>query len=153
MLRGMAARLVPALVMVLLATATLSGCGGSDSAVTPTTVATTTTASTDSTTPPGEVTASTDATTPPTTPPATTAAKVIMKGSAFDPASVSIKAGGVVTWENQDGTRHDVAADDGTFKTTAFGKGSSFSFMFAEPGTYAYSCTLHPDMKGVVIVQ
>ncbi len=76
-----------------------------------------------------------------------------MKGSAFDPATVTIKAGDMVTWENQDNTKHDVAADDGTFKSIPFGKGASFSFRFAEPGTYTYFCTLHPNMEGEVIVR
>ena len=141
--RGSATRLIPALVLTLIALVAPGGCGNpattTTSATTPVTVATTT-ISTGSTSSSGQSAAAGEA-------------KVIMKGSAFDPVTATIKAGGMVTWENQDSTPHDVAAEDGTFKSTPFGKGASFSFRFAKPGTYTYSCTVHPSMKGVVIVQ
>ena len=141
--RGLATRLVPALAVTLITVAALGGCGSSATATTPATTAvilTTTTDSAGSTSSSGPSTAAVEA-------------KVIMKGSAFDPVTVTIKAGGMVTWENQDSTQHDVAADDGTFKSMPFGKGASFSFRFAKPGTYTYSCTLQVSMMGQVIVQ
>jgi plastocyanin len=30
--------------------------------------------------------------------------------------------------------------------------GGDFSVTFSKPGTYAYSCVIHPDMKGTVTV-
>ena len=46
-----------------------------------------------------------------------------------------------------------VIADDGSFKSADFGQGKTFSFTFTKAGRYTYSCHIHPDMKGTVIVQ
>jgi plastocyanin len=79
--------------------------------------------------------------------------KVVMKGSTFTPASVTIRVGDTVTWQNQESVTHNVAADDGSFTSQDFRKGGSFSFTFARPGIYSYSCRLHPNMRGKVIVE
>lgn len=79
--------------------------------------------------------------------------KVTMKQFAFNPATVTVRVGDTVTWENQDGADHNVIADDGSFKSADFGQGKTFSFTFTKAGTYPYSCHIHPDMKGTVIVQ
>jgi plastocyanin len=78
---------------------------------------------------------------------------VTMKQFAFNPATVTIKVGETVTWENQDGAAHDVIAADGSFKSAEFGQGKTFSFTFTKAGTYKYSCNIHPGMDGTVIVQ
>ncbi len=31
--------------------------------------------------------------------------------------------------------------------------GDSFSFTFDRPGTYTYFCSIHPNMKGTIVVQ
>ena len=38
------------------------------------------------------------------------AAQVTMQGFAFNPATITIKAGGTVTWTNQDGVNHNATA-------------------------------------------
>jgi plastocyanin len=30
--------------------------------------------------------------------------------------------------------------------------GGTFSFTFMQPGTYTYHCTVHPYMKGTIVV-
>jgi plastocyanin len=80
-------------------------------------------------------------------------AQVAIKGFAFNPASVTIKAGESVTWTNQDGTTHDVAGDKGEFDSGSLGSDSTFTFTFAKAGTYAYHCSIHPNMTGTIIVQ
>lgn len=89
--------------------------------------------------------------------PATTAAgngaQVIMTNRAYDPKEITVKAGDTVTWVNQDAPKHDVVADNGEFKSGLFDKGQSFSFTFANAGTYPYHCSIHPGMTGTVIVQ
>ena len=126
---------VPSLaaLLVLSVALLLAGCGGS--ATTPITV---TTAS--------QTTATTGTS-------GGGGTKVTMKQFAFNPATVTIKVGETVTWENQDGADHNVIADDGSFKSADFGQGKTFSFTFTKAGTYTYSCHIHPDMKGTVIVQ
>src|SRR4051812_28334658 len=79
-------------------------------------------------------------------------ASVSIANKKFDPASVKITAGDTVTWTNSDDHDHTVVADDGSFKSGNIGSGQTFAHKFKKPGTYSYSCTYHPRMKGSVIV-
>jgi plastocyanin len=78
---------------------------------------------------------------------------VTIKGMKYTPASITIKAGDSVEWDNGDQRDHTVVAADGSFTSGNIGPGATFSFRFTKPGKYEYSCTLHPRMRGVVIVQ
>jgi plastocyanin len=105
-------------------------------------------------------TTATTATTPTTTGTAATTAgggaggaQVVMKNTAFDPATVTIKAGDSVTWTNQDPMNHTVIADNGEFKSSDLGQGATFTFKFDKAGTYPYHCSIHPSMTGTVVVQ
>jgi plastocyanin len=79
--------------------------------------------------------------------------QVTMKDIKFNPGTVTIKAGGKVTWTNDDSVGHDVTGDD--FESGSPGGidgGSTFSHTFKKPGTYAYVCSVHPGMEGTVKV-
>jgi plastocyanin len=80
-------------------------------------------------------------------------AQVVMKDIAFDPQTITVNAGDSVTWTNEDSVSHTVVADNGEFESGQLGQGETFSFTFASVGTYPYTCTIHPGMKGTVIVQ
>jgi plastocyanin len=156
--------LVVGSLSVLLVVGVLAvSCGGGTSGTTAATPATTagpaTTAST-----PTTVGASTTASTPTTVGASTTAstpsstgggggAQVVLKNFAFNPATVTIKVGESVTWTNQDSANHTVAADKGEFQSSQLANGATFSFKFDKAGTYAYHCSIHPSMKGTVVVQ
>ena len=80
--------------------------------------------------------------------------QVSMKDIKFNPGTVTIKAGGKVTWTNEDSVGHDVTADD--FESGSPGGidgGSTFSHTFKKAGTYNYVCSVHPGMKGTVKVK
>ncbi len=78
---------------------------------------------------------------------------VSIKNFAFNPASMSIKAGTKVTWTNNDSVSHTVTSDSGTlFDSSTLAPGQSFSFTFGSSGTYSYHCSIHPMMKGTVVV-
>jgi plastocyanin len=79
--------------------------------------------------------------------------KVNISGFAFDPLTITIKAGDTVTWTNKDSATHNVAADDGSWTSPDLSQGASFSRTFDTPGTYPYNCGFHASMKGTVIVQ
>jgi plastocyanin len=72
---------------------------------------------------------------------------------AFSPATIEIEAGTTVTWENYDSAPHTVTADDGSFDSGDLAQDQTFSHTFDQPGTYSYSCTIHPNMTGTVIVR
>ena len=93
---------------------------------------------------------------PPATPvasPVPGAASVRIANLSFDPPSITIPAGSTVTWSNDDITPHTVTATGGLFDSGIFDPGTSFSWTFAEPGTFAYQCLLHPSMQGNVVVE
>ncbi len=69
------------------------------------------------------------------------------------PSTVTIAAGVQVQWINQDGTAHTVTADDARFHSDILDRGQTFSQTFSAPGTYSYHCSIHPFMKGKVVVQ
>jgi plastocyanin len=71
---------------------------------------------------------------------------------AFDPATVTVATGETVTWSNDDSVPHTVTAEDGSFDSRILDPGGRFSWTFDQPGTVAYQCALHPDMRGEVEV-
>jgi plastocyanin len=77
---------------------------------------------------------------------------VAIDNFAFSPAALNAKMGQQVTWTNkQQGVAHTVTADGGVFDHP-MPSGATFSFTFAKAGTFAYHCTIHPFMKGTVVV-
>ncbi|MGO8769223.1 MAG: plastocyanin/azurin family copper-binding protein [Mycobacterium sp.] len=71
---------------------------------------------------------------------------------AFAPATLSIRAGGTVTWTNRDEEPHTVAATDGSFHSPGMGTGATYSHAFPTAGTFDYVCSIHPMMHGTVVV-
>lgn len=78
---------------------------------------------------------------------------VTIAGFAFDPASITVRVGDSVTWRNEDSAPHTATADDGSFDTGNLGDGASASVTFQQAGTFGYLCTIHPSMRGTVVVQ
>ena len=84
---------------------------------------------------------------------AATGGQVVIKGFAFSPASITVKAGESVTWTTQDGTTHTVTADNAEFNSSNIASGATFTFKFDKAGSYPYHCSIHASMKGTVVVQ
>lgn len=80
-------------------------------------------------------------------------ASVDISQMRFSAPTVTIKAGGTVTWTNREGAPHTVTATDGSFGSSQLTSGDSFSHTFDEPGTYTYFCKVHPMMKATVVVE
>src|SRR5580692_10724810 len=72
---------------------------------------------------------------------------------SFMPQDVTVTPGATVTWVNRDDVQHAVASTDKTFKSKVLCTDDKFSFKFNEPGAYEYHCSIHPKMRGKVIVQ
>lgn len=73
---------------------------------------------------------------------------------AFQPATVTITAGEIVTWTNRGTVDHTVTSDDGTTMVSGpLTPGSSFANLFGVPGTYRYHCAIHSQMHGAVVVE
>ncbi len=63
-----------------------------------------------------------------------------------------VPVGGTVTWSNLGTQAHTATATDGTFDTQLVTPGASSTVTFATAGTYAYICSVHPTMKGFIVV-
>ena len=84
--------------------------------------------------------------------------------SAFSPSPLTVPLNAVVRWYNDDrvaaggayggsnGTSHTINADDLSFSSGNLTPGRTFERTFAAAGTYDYHCSIHPTMKGRVIV-
>ncbi len=81
---------------------------------------------------------------------------VILKDTSFQPQQITISTGSELTWINQDSVNHTVVGDGtgpgGDFQSKTLQPGEEFSFIFDQPGNYPYHCSIHPSMKGTVIV-
>ena len=71
----------------------------------------------------------------------------------YNPGTVTVAAGGTVTWTNRDAVTHTITADDGSFDSGLIAPGASWSHTFARPGRVAIHCTPHPFMHGTVVVR
>jgi plastocyanin len=83
--------------------------------------------------------------------PVTGVTEVAAKDNRFTPAAIQVPAGTEVTWRFEDGfVPHDVKADG--FSSGEPRRKGTFTHTFAQPGTYAYHCTVHDGMTGRVVV-
>lgn len=74
----------------------------------------------------------------------------------FEPKELTVAAGTIVEWTDEGG-RHTVEADDGSFKSDTLTAGGQFNHKFDTPGVFPYYCTFHgdkqvTDMAGVITV-
>lgn len=78
--------------------------------------------------------------------------EVRISGFAFNPSNLTVSIGETVKWINDDSVAHTVTSD-GNFRSGELKTGDSYEFRFATPGIYDYSCSIHPSMKGTVLVK
>jgi plastocyanin len=80
-------------------------------------------------------------------------AEVKIDNFSFSPAALKVKPGTQITWTNGDDIPHTVVSDGQAFKSKVLGTGEKFTFTADKPGTYSYSCSIHPNMTGKVVVE
>lgn len=76
----------------------------------------------------------------------------------YIPSVIVVDSGNQVTWVNEDSAFHSVTSGFYGEPTELFDSGyldpfESYTLTFDETGIYDYYCTLHPWMKGQVIVE
>ena len=77
-----------------------------------------------------------------------------IKNYAFNPSTLTIKAGDSVAWTNMDSTGHGIVSDSGNeLGSGVFKKGESYFHTFYVLGTYNYHCSIHSTMRGKIIVE
>jgi plastocyanin len=85
--------------------------------------------------------------------PPTAGAEVKIDNFNFTPATLTVAVGTQVTWTNRDDIPHTVVSEDKAVKSKALDTDEKFAYTFTKPGTYSYFCSIHPKMKGTVVVQ
>lgn len=84
----------------------------------------------------------------------TAGASIEIKGSRFNPASLTVKARENVSVKNSDIMGHSLTADGASFDTGVISQGKSATFMAPDKsGTYKFHCKVHPSMTGTLIVE
>jgi plastocyanin len=79
--------------------------------------------------------------------------KIEIKDFAFNPQTITVKAGEKVTWINRDEEPHTVVSVQKQFKkSTALDTDQEFTITAGAPGTYTYFCSVHPKMTGTIVV-
>jgi plastocyanin len=85
--------------------------------------------------------------------PAAPPASVNIKDFTYGPSTLTVPAGAQVTWTNHDEETHTITSATGAFGSAGLGHDETFTQTFARPGTYAYFCALHPQMRATVVVR
>jgi plastocyanin len=79
-------------------------------------------------------------------------ATVTMEAVRYEPATLAVKRGATVSFVNKDPFPHTVTAA-GRFDSKEIGAGKTWKYVARRAGRFDYICTLHPNMKGTLVVE
>jgi plastocyanin len=80
-------------------------------------------------------------------------ASVDIKDSRYLPSTITVPVGTTVRWTNHDEETHTVTSTTGGFGSLGLDLDETYTYTFTAPGTYPYTCDLHPFMRGTIVVQ
>lgn len=75
---------------------------------------------------------------------------ITMYDNSYRPSSVRIEPGEKVTFVNDDDVPHDAVGNG--WSVRMLGYYDSDAVTFARAGTYRFSCSIHPEMRGTIYV-
>jgi len=99
-----------------------------------------------------QASATTTTTTISSTSPFTTLNVEVMD-NGFNPETMTIVVGTTVRWTNTGKEKHTVSSETDKWDSGEFSPGQAFSATFTQPGIYNYSCKLHKELRGTIIVK
>lgn len=81
--------------------------------------------------------------------------RIDLVDNGYFPAQMVVRAGATVGWVNTGSDGHDVTGTGpgGAWRSGPLAPADRYQRAFGLPGTYDYVCTLHPEMRGRLIVQ
>ena len=82
---------------------------------------------------------------------ATQVARVRIIDFAFRPRNLTIARGTVVRWANRGARTHTTTSNTSLWNHT-LAPGETFRRRFRRRGSFAYHCTIHPQMTGTITV-
>jgi plastocyanin len=78
---------------------------------------------------------------------------VTIQGFQFKPQALDVKPGDEVEFVNRDVTEHTATAGNNAFDSKSIKPGASWKWKAGTAGQYAYNCSFHNGMKGVINVK
>jgi len=81
------------------------------------------------------------------------AVEVSITKFAFAPKEITVAPGTRIVWTNHDEAPHTVTANDRKFASKGLDTDDKYEHTFDGEGDFAYICTVHPFMTGVVHVR
>lgn len=79
-------------------------------------------------------------------------ARIVIRNFAYHPPTLLVRSNQTVRVRNEDGAGHTVTANNSAFNVTVSGGGRAHFVAPRRPGRYAYHCTFHGNMTGVLLV-
>jgi plastocyanin len=86
--------------------------------------------------------------------PAASGSAITISDFKFSPATLTVQHGASIDVTNRDSAAHTVTADDGhSFDSGTLETDDAATIRVAQPGRFTYHCTIHPFMKGELVVK
>jgi plastocyanin len=78
---------------------------------------------------------------------------VTIDGFGFAPPSLTVRQGDTIEWRNTDPVPHTATGKEAGLESGEIAAHGSYRFTAKMKGRFAYLCTLHPIMKGEIVVE
>jgi plastocyanin len=78
---------------------------------------------------------------------------VVIENMQYNPPELRVHRGERIVWVNKDLFPHTVTAASHAFDSGSIAAGVSWTYVAGKGGEYAYGCSFHPTMKGLLKVQ
>jgi plastocyanin len=80
---------------------------------------------------------------------------VTLVDNGYLPGQLTVALDSRVLWLNHGSDGHDVTGTGpgGTWRSGPLAPQEQYERRFSQPGTYDYACTVHPEMRGRLVVQ
>lgn len=79
--------------------------------------------------------------------------RVVIEGMQFKPLLIRAHVGDTIVWSNVDLVAHTVTASDKSFDSGLIGANAEWSLLLRKQGEIHYTCTVHPQMNGTIVVE
>lgn len=76
---------------------------------------------------------------------------VVIENMLFTPATLELRRGDIIEWQNRDMFQHTATARDGAFDVDLV-PGATARTVIADAGTLAVYCKFHPNMTATLVV-
>ncbi|HEY3188851.1 MAG TPA: hypothetical protein VGJ70_15320 [Solirubrobacteraceae bacterium] len=77
---------------------------------------------------------------------------IAVRGYAFQPTVMRLKTSQIIVWTNEDEVEHNVVGAAPGLHSGLIPPRGRYEFTPVRPGRIAYRCTVHPSMRGELVV-